>query len=146
MARIKHDSTVTEIIGSINKKHGGITIRRKHFRDYQGNLIIQGRLEAYKPNKRNYKANPIVGAERANMQTFGAASHLAKQLIDALKNNTPLPPDKQALLDAYKARFQAQLSGKPDVIAPRDKNGNYTIYVRIDNFIRAAIRKEAPAL
>ncbi len=74
------------------------------------------------------------------MQAFGEASHLAKELIDALKFKTPLPPEKQELLDGYKARFYAQLKGKPDLIAPRDKDGNYTIYARIDNFIRAAIR------
>lgn len=145
MAKIKHDASVSEIIGSLNSKHG-ITIRRKHFHDYDGNVTKVGRLEAYKPEKRNYTAHPIVGKERANMQAFGRASHLAQELINALKNHTQLEPEKQALLDAYKARFYAQLEGTPDPIAPKDRHGNYTIYARIDNFIRAVIRKEKPLL
>lgn len=80
------------------------------------------------------------------MTAFGQASHTAQEFIDALKNKTPLPPEKQALLDSYVARFKAQLKGKPDPIAPRAKDGTYTIYVRIDNFIRAVIRKEKPVL
>ena len=76
------------------------------------------------------------------MTAFGNASHLAQEFIDALKNKTPLPPERQALLDSYKARFYKQLKGKPDPIAPKDKDGNFTIYARIDNFIRAILRKE----
>ena len=84
--------------------------------------------------------------ERANQTAFGQASHLAQEFIDALRNKTPLPPQKQALLDSYVARFNAQLKGTPDPIAPKDRQGNYTIYARIDNFIRAILRKEPPTL
>ena len=115
----------------------------KKFHDYDGNVTKVGRLEAYTPKPRNYNANPILAGERANMNAFGNASHLAQEFIDALKNKTPLPPEKQALLDSYKARFYKQLKGKPDpIIAPKDKDGHFTIYARIDNFIRAIIRKE----
>ena len=140
MARIKHASDIEEIIGA----RGGLIERRKVFRDYDGNITKIGRLEAYTPSPRNYKAKPVWLAERANMQAFGNASHLAKELIDALKFKTPLPSEKQAFLDSCKARFYAQLKGKPDPIASCDKDGNYTVYARIDNFIRAVIRKEHP--
>ena len=80
------------------------------------------------------------------MKAFGDASHLAQELINALKFKTPLEPAKQAVLDECKERFYAQLKGKPDPIAPKDKDGKYTIYVRIDNFIRAFLRKEHPTL
>ena len=53
-----------------------------------------------------------------------------------------LPPEKQALLDSYKERFYKQLKGDPDPIAPKGRDGEYTIYSRIDNFIRAILRKE----
>lgn len=142
MAKITHSPDIEEIIGS----RGGLVERRKTFHDYDGNVTKVGRLEAYTPNKRNYKANPIRARERANMTAFGNASHLAQEFIDALKNKTPLTPEKQALLDSYKARFDAQLKGKPDPIAPKGKDGNYTIYARIDNFIRAIIRKDPPVL
>ena len=142
MAKIKHSPDIEEIIGS----RGGLVERRKHFYNYDGTIAKVGRLEAYTPRPRNYKANPILLRERANMTAFGNASHLAQEFIDALKNQTPLPPEKQALLDSYKARFNAQLKGKPDPIAPRAKDGTYTIYARIDNFIRAIMRKEPPVL
>ena len=140
MAKIKHTSHIEEILGAHEK--GGMTERRKHYHDYDGNVTKVGRLEAYTPKPRNYNANPILAGERANMTAFGNASHLAQEFIDALKNKMPLPPEKQALLDSYKARFYEQLKGKPDPIAPQDKDGNFTIYARIDNFIRAILRKE----
>ena len=139
MAKIKHKNSVEEVIGAYKK--GEMVERRKHFYDYDGNITKVGRLEAYTPNPRNYKRSPIYARERANMTAFGNASHLAQEFIDALKNKTPLPEEKQALLDSYKERFYAQLKGKPDPIAPKAKDGTYTIYSRIDNFIRAIIRK-----
>ena len=142
MAKIKHSPDIEEIIGARN----GLVERRKTFYLYDGTVTKVGRREAYTPRPRNYKANPIYARERANMTAFGQASHTAQEFIDALKNKTPLPPEKQALLDSYVARFKAQLKGKPDPIAPRAKDGTYTIYVRIDNFIRAVIRKEPPVL
>ena len=138
MARVKHNPQFDEIRGA----HSGIIERRKTFRDYDGNITKVGHLEAYSANPRNYKKNPILIRERANMTSFGKASHLAQEFIDALKNKTPLPSEKQELLESYKTRFYAQLKGEPDPIAPKDKDGNYVIYVRIDNFIRAVLRKE----
>ena len=142
MAKIKHTSDIKEMIGAHSKK--GLVERRKIFRDYDGNVTKIGRLEAYKPNPRDFKHSPALIRERANMSQFGAASQFAKEFIDALKFKTPLPPEKQAMLDNYKARFYAQLKGTPDPIAPKDKDGNYLIYARIDNFIRAVLRKERP--
>lgn len=144
MAKIKHNPHIEEMIGAHSKN--GTVERRKVFRDYDGNVTRIGRLEAYIPNKRNYKANPSIGYELLNQKAFGNASHLAQEFIDALKNHTTLPEPKQALLDGYKARFYAQLKGKHDPIAPKDKDGNYIIYSRIDNFIRAVLRKENPQL
>jgi len=147
MAKIQHSPGIESMIGKRGKKSSHpIVERQKHFRDYDGNITKVGRLEAYEPRPRNYAAAPIVGNERANQQSFGKASHLAQEFIDSMRNKTPLEPAKQALLDSYKARFYAQLKGKPDSIAPKDKYGNYTIYARIDNFIRAVIRVEKPAL
>ena len=145
MAKIKHDSSVEEITGSLNTKNG-LTIRRKTFHDYKGNVTRVGRLEVFKPNRRNYVAHPPVGKEKANQTAFGNASHIAKELIDALKYEKPLPPAKQALLDAITARFYAQLKGKHDPIAPLGDDGKPIIYARIDNFIRAVIRVEKPQI
>ena len=142
MAKIKHKPHIEEMIGAHSKD--GTVERRKVFRDYDGNVTRVGRLEAYIPHSRNYKASPIYFRERANMTAFGNASHLAQEFIDSMRNKTPLPPEKQALLDSYKARFYAQLNGPHDPIAPKDKDGNYLVYSRIDNFIRAVIRKENP--
>ena len=142
MAKIKHKPHIEEMIGAHSKD--GTVERRKVFRDYDGNVTRIGRLEAYIPKSRNYRKNPIYFRERANMTAFGNASHLAQEFIDSMRNKTPLPPEKQALLDSYKARFYAQLNGPHDPIAPKDKDGNYLVYSRIDNFIRAVIRKENP--
>ncbi len=142
MAKIKHTPHIDEMIGA----HSGLVERRKTFHDYEGNVTKIGRLEAYKYHPRNYKANPSIGYELLNQKAFGNASHLAQEFINALKNHTALPEPKQALLDGYKARFYAQLKGKHDPIAPKDKDGNYIIYSRIDNFIRAVLRKENPQL
>ena len=142
MAKIKHKPHIEEMIGAHSKE--GIVERRKTFRDYDGNVTKVGRLEAYVKRPRNFKTTPALIRERANMSQFGAASQFAKELVDALKFKTPLPPEKQALLDSYKARFYAQLKGTPDPIAPKDKDGNYLIYARIDNFIRAILRIERP--
>jgi len=144
MAKIKHSPHVQEMIGAHSKN--GTVERRKTFHDYDGNVTKVGRLEAYIPHPRNYKANPILLRERANMTAFGNASHLAQEFISAMRDKTPLSPEKKALLDTYKERFYKQLKGTPDPIAPKDKDGNPTIYVRIDNFIRAVIRKEKPEL
>lgn len=144
MAKVKHQPHVAEIIGAHSK--GGMVERRKVFRDFDGNITREGRLEGYIPRPRNYVLNPVWGKELENQKSFGNASHLAQEFINALKNKTPLPPEKQALLDSYMARFYAQLKGEHDPIAPKKKDGNYTIYVRPDNFIRAVIRKEAPLL
>ena len=143
MAKIKHNNDVEEVIGAHAK--GGMVERRKHFYDYDGNITQVGRLEVYKPRPRNYKANPIFLRERANMTAFGNASHLAQEFINALKTKTPLEPEKQAFLDSIMARFYKQLKGTPDPIAPRAKDGTFTIYARPDNFIRAVLRKEPPS-
>lgn len=140
MAKIKHKPQIEEIRGA----HSGLVERRKTFRDFDGNVTREGRLEAYTPRPRNYKQNPIYAGERANMNAFGNASHNAQEFIQAAKNKTLLEPAKQAFLDAIMARFYAQLKGTPDPIAPKDKDGNYTIYSRPDNFIRAVIRVEKP--
>ena len=142
MAKIKHTPDIQEMLGAHSKN--GIVERRKTFHDYEGNITKVGRLEAFKPKPRNFKTSPALIRERANMLQFGAASQFAKEFTDALKNKTTLSPEKQTLLDSYKARFYAQLKGTPDPIAPKDKEGNYLIYARIDNFIRAVIRKERP--
>ena len=142
MAKIKHTNDIEEMRGAHSKN--GLVERRKIFRDYDGNITKIGRLEAYKPNPRNFKTSPALIRERANRSQFGTASQFAKEFVDALKYKTPLPPEKQAMLDEYKARFYAQLKGTPDRIAPKDKDGNYLIYARIDNFIRAALRIERP--
>ena len=142
MAKIKHTNDIEEMRGAHSKN--GLVERRKIFRDYDGNITKIGRLEAYKPNPRNFKTSPALIRERANRSQFGTASQFAKEFVDALKYKTPLPPEKQAMLDEYKTRFYAQLKGTPDRIAPKDKDGNYLIYARIDNFIRAVIRKERP--
>lgn len=142
MAKIKHKPHIEEMIGAHSKD--GTVERRKVFRDYDGNVTRVGRLEAYIPKSRNYKKSPIYFRERANMNAFGNASHLAQEFIDSMRNKTPLSPEKQALLDSYKARFYAQLNGPHDPIAPKDKDGNYLVYSRIDNFIRAVLRKENP--
>jgi hypothetical protein len=142
MAKIKHKPHIEEMIGAHSKD--GTVERRKVFRDYDGNVTRVGRLEAYIPHSRNYKKSPIYFRERANMNAFGNASHLAQEFIDSMRNKTPLSPEKQALLDSYKARFYAQLNGPHDPIAPKDKDGNYLVYSRIDNFIRAVLRKENP--
>ena len=144
MAKIKHNPHIEEIIGAHSKN--GTVERRKTFRDFDGNVTRVGRLEAYIPNPRNYKTTPVMIRERANMTAFGNASHLAQELINAVKFKTPLPEEKKALLDSYMTRFYAQLNGKPDPIAPKDKDGEYLIYSRPDNFIRAVIRKEHPEL
>ena len=140
MAKIKHTPHIDEMIGA----HSGIVERRKTFHDFDGNITKIGRLEAYRPRPRNYKANPVEANELANQKAFGNASHLAQEFIDALKNHTTLPEPKQSFLDSMKDRFYAQLKGKPDPIAPQDKDGNFIIYARIDNFIRAILRKENP--
>jgi hypothetical protein len=144
MAKIKHNPHIEEIIGAHSKN--GTVERRKTFRDFDGNVTRVGRLEAYIPNPRNYKTTPVMIRERANMTAFGNASHLAQELINAVKFKTPLPEEKKTLLDSYMTRFYAQLNGKPDPIAPKDKDGEYLIYSRPDNFIRAVIRKEHPEL
>ena len=140
MAKIKHAPHIEEMIGA----HSGLVERRKTFHDYDGNVTKIGRLEAYKLHPRNYRANPIEGNELANQKAFGNASHLAQEFIDALRNHTTLPEPQQTFLDSIKTRFYAQLQGTPDPIAPKDKDGNYIIYARIDNFIRAVLRKENP--
>lgn len=145
MAKIKHSPGIESMIGARGVKNR-LVERQKTFHDYDGNVTKVGRLEAYEQRPRNYKANPVWGKELENQQSFGNASHLAQEFINSLKFRTPIPPEKQALLDSYKARFYAQLKGPHDPIAPKDKDGNYTIYARIDNFIRAVIRKEAPLL
>jgi len=147
MAKIKHSPGIEAIIGARGKKQQHPLVeRQKHFRDYNGNVTKIGRLEAYEPRPRNYVAAPIRKGERDNQQSFGNASHLAQEFINSLRNKTPLPPEKQAFLDGIMTRFYAQLKGTPDPIAPKDKEGNYTIYARPDNFIRAVLRKEAPLI
>ena len=140
MAEVFHNPQFDKIIGA----HSGIVERQKVFRDYEGNITKIGKKEGYTPHKRNYVAHPVVLGERDNQQAFGKVSHLAQEFIDAWKNNTPLPDSKQAFLDQVKSRFYKQLKGKPDPIAPKDKFGNYTIYARPDNFIRAVLHKEHP--
>ena len=145
MAKIKHSPGIESMIGARGKRHK-LVERQKKFKDYNGNVTKVGRLEAYEKDPRNYAAAPVRAGERQNQQAFGNASHLAQEFINSLKNKTPLPPDKQAFLDAIMARFYAQLKGKPDPIAPKDKEGKFTIYARPDNFIRAVLRKEQPNL
>ena len=142
MAKIFHAPHIKKVLGAHGK--GGIVERQKHFFDYDGNITKAGRLEAYIPKPRNYVANPVVGAELANQQAFGNTSHNAQEFIDAWKHNTPLPEKKQAFLDDVKARFRAQLDGKPDRIAKPDKFGNYKPFVRPDNFLRAVLLAEHP--
>ena len=147
MAKIQHSPGIESMIGVHGRKHNHPYVeRQKTFHDFDGNITKIGRLEAYEPRPRNYKASPILLRERANMTAFGNASHLAQEFINSIKNKTPLEPKKQAFLDSIMTRFYAQLKGKPDPIAPKNKDGNYTIYVRPDNFIRAVLRKEHPEL
>lgn len=143
MARIYHQPQVEKIIGAHSKN--GLIERQKHFRDYEGNVTKVGAPEGYILTKpRNYKYNPPVGAELANQQAFGDTSRLVPEFIDAWKNNTPLPPAKQTFLDRVKVRFRKQLNGKPDPVASKDKDGNYIIYARPDNFLRVVLLKEHP--
>ncbi|MBO4362337.1 MAG: hypothetical protein J5823_06090 [Paludibacteraceae bacterium] len=140
MAKIYHKPHIEKIIGG----HSGLVERQKVYHDFEGNITSIGRLEAFTPHKRNYKANPVVFGELANQLSFGKSSHSAQEFIDAWKNNTPLPEKKQAFLEEVKARFRAQLTGEPDRIAKPDKYGQFHPYVRPDNFIRAILHVEHP--
>ena len=140
MAEVFHNPQFDKIIGA----HSGIVERQKVFRDYDGNITKIGKKEGYTPHKRNYVAHPVVLGERDNQQAFGNVSHLAQEFIDAWKNNTPLPDSKQSFLDQVKSCVYKHVKGKHYSIAPKDKFGNYTIYPRPDNFLRAVLRKEHP--
>ena len=58
MAKIKHTSHIEEILGAHEK--GGMTERRKHYHDYDGNVTKVGRLEAYTPKP--LLQNPLLQA------------------------------------------------------------------------------------
>ena len=111
MAKIKHKPHIEEMIGAHSKD--GTVERRKVFRDYDGNVTRVGRLEAYIPHSRNYKANPIYFRERANMTAFGNASHLAQEFIDSMRNKTPLPPEKHGIHNRVWSEIGAQITFAP---------------------------------
>lgn len=143
MATIVHNPHIKKAIGAHSKD--GLVERQKVFHDFEGNITRVGKLEGYIPNKRNYIANPVVGNERKNQQSFGQTSHNAQEFINAWKTNTPLSsPSKQAFLEDVKARFKKQLTGKPDRIAKPDKFGKFTPFSRPDNFLRAVLLAEHP--
>lgn len=142
MATIVHNPYLQAAKGRHAKD--GLVERQKFFRDYDGGALRPGKFEGYIPKKRNFITNPPTLGEQANQQAFGANSHEAMEFINAWKNHTPLPEKKQAFLDEVKERFKRQLSGKHDRIAPKDKFGKYTIYMRPDNFLRAVLKAEHP--
>ena len=123
------------ITGTVDSDHK-LILRQKHLHAPNGKVLKTCDPEVYfQMHKRDFKHNPAVGAELANMQRFGDAARRTKELFDAVKTGTATE-EQLALMADYKARFMAQLDGKPDAEAPIGKDGKRRYYARFDNFVR----------
>lgn len=141
MAKIKYNDGIEQMTGALSKK--GLVQRQKHLHDYNGNITKTCRVEAYKvEHPRNFKNRPAIGAELAHQTSFGEASKIANELLRAFKRRDTLTPEQLLRFEDFKRRFDAQLKGKPDRLAPRDAHGVQKIYYGFDHFVRAIIYHE----
>ena len=143
MAKIFFSPGIDKTIGAFDGKRHEFITRQKHLHDYDGRVTKECPVEGYlQKNKRDYERNPPKGGELANIRHFGEASKQAKVLNDAFKSQDFASDEQRALVEQYRTRFLAQLKGKADSQAPRDKEGKQRHYYRFDNFIRAMILAE----
>ena len=135
MGKVGFTAAFKHITGTVDSDHK-LILRQKHIHAPNGKVTKTCDTEAYyQMHKRDFKHNPAVGAELANMQRFGDAARRTKELFDAVKGGTATKEQLRLMAD-YKARFMAQLDGKPDAEAPIDKDGKQRYYARFDNFVR----------
>jgi len=138
MGKATFTSAFEHITGTVDSDHK-LILRQKHLHAPNGKVTKECETEAYyQMHKRDFKHNPAVGAELANMQRFGESVRRTKELFDAVKSGTATE-EQLALMADYKARFMAQLTGMPDEQAPLNKEGKRKYYARFDNFVRAMI-------
>lgn len=157
MAKVNLQVPFESFSGTLKPK--GIIYRRKQYRDDNGRVVHEGSQEAYAVKRpRNYKKNPPQGAEQESINRFREASIRAKAIMRAATadtpealsataaNNTPATTaqsELKSLYDSYLARYNAQLHGKPDPLAPIDRTTHRPKhYYRLDNFIRAMLIQE----
>ena len=160
MAEVILNQPIAELHGAYTKR--GIIHRKKKFRDERGNVISEGKQEAYAIRcPRDFKKNPPKGAELANMTLWQEACRRASLILQAGQESGPtelqlavrkiehLPDyytidEARALYDDFHVRFNAQLPNRrgkcPDPSAPIDpKTGRGKRYSQLPNFIRAIL-------
>lgn len=131
MARINYIHPVDTLSGKFSKsEHNGAIMRRKQYRDENGNVYAVGVNEAYVVrHPRNYKKNPLTQGEQRTVNAFreGMLQYQVEKQ----------DPERMAY---WRARFNAQLK-KGDPEAPIDpKTGLPRIYTRLDTFIRTMLQ------
>ena len=137
MAKIKYTPGIDQVTGAFSRN--GIVQRQKHFFAPNGDMTRTGRIEAFIVKApRDFNLKPAKGAELAHQTTFGEASRQANILLKAIKNDTATP-EQEALYKEYAERFQQQMDGLPDPMAPKDANGEGKKYAVFNCFVRAII-------
>jgi len=141
MGKATFTAAFDHITGTVDSDHK-LILRQKHLHAPNGKVLKTCEPEAYfQMHKRDYKHNPAVGAELANMQRFGDAARRTKELFDAVKAGTATE-EQLRLMAEYKARYMAQLEGQPDPEAPIGKDGKQKWYMRFDNFVRTMMSQK----
>ncbi|MCQ2335005.1 MAG: hypothetical protein MJZ89_04085 [Paludibacteraceae bacterium] len=131
MAHVSFEFPIRELRGSI--QHDGVVFRKKVFYSPDGIALDKGPTEMYRVhNPRNYKKNPPVGREKANIELNQKAW---KQAADELRD-----PSSERY-HYWVQRFNAQLL-KGEEEAPVELTGKHKIYRNFRAFVRTAIRRQ----
>ena len=109
------------------KRDSEVVTRLKEYRADDGTLIKYGPQEIYFKEKRDYKHHPRQGAEEAQAQKWTAACRSASVIIK----------DKShPRYGELRARWNAQLKGKPDSLL------NPKRVTMFPNFVRVILLRE----
>ncbi len=141
MGKIIYRDPVERVTGRLTKD--GSIHRQKFYHNKNGKIIGVATQESYYiSNPRDWKRNPPKPNELAHQLHFRQACNQTTQILKADKPNHSPANEETETLNYWKNRFEAQLE-KGETEAPIDpKTRKHKIYLRLDNFIRAAILRQ----
>lgn len=136
MAQVKYKYPIESLSGRVcRKEHNGTILRRKHYRDADGNIIGEGGDESFcYLNPRDYKKNPPRGEEERNISLFRQAVKLAK-----------IERDNPERLAYWTERWRNQLNQGEAGAPVNPATGQPRSYRRLDIFIQTVIQRELKA-
>ena len=125
MAQFETIDVIEKLTGKLSRKDRTVMRQKKFY--INGKIIGMGPKEAYNKEKRDFRRKPRRGAEAAQNERWTAVCREATIIIHN---------ERHARHKELHDRWEAQISGKPDVVLGKKR------ILQFPNFVRSVLSHE----